>query len=412
MFQFVFKQVFDAINKRIGDQYQRLTLKTEIGKSRMIEDANFLCSRLNSLQGIDPLGTTLIETVESRQIDVSAPTPVDSPRPSLSTDFDPTSKRSVSLDIQSRVSSDLPMQTNNQEVDFLSSQNNKSEYGKNDIENIRTSKESNEIDNSKEIENFPEKSESSNDQKNDTSADNLNDLEYKEGKIKEEQQPNKDTGYLSHEVSNNKHEEIIEKSNRDREEQKNSETEGTVATHNENSTKENANDLQIESEEIPIEKKDCNDNLNNERINETKEDIREQKIENNQRNIESQNEQSEDMKESEVEVSENNNSDNQGQILITEENKDVNSLENKNENLNNENEVEIQNSEKDADYSTRKSESVEIIDKKMEAEVNDDDKSSLENQQDTKNAYDNVIPKPQPSNKSKQKKRKGKKGKK
>lgn len=35
---FVFKQVFDAINKRIGDYYQRLPVKTELGKEKWVFD--------------------------------------------------------------------------------------------------------------------------------------------------------------------------------------------------------------------------------------------------------------------------------------------------------------------------------------------------------------------------------------
>ncbi|TIA91236.1 hypothetical protein E3P99_01196 [Wallemia hederae] len=110
--QFVFKQVFDAINKRISDYYQRLPVKTELGKEKMLTDAHFLCNRLNALQGIDELGNditdqpqSLISVAESRQI---SKTPVSSPRPSTSMDMDATARRSTSIDVQLRSSLERP----------------------------------------------------------------------------------------------------------------------------------------------------------------------------------------------------------------------------------------------------------------------------------------------------------------
>ncbi|TIC71263.1 hypothetical protein E3Q02_00162 [Wallemia mellicola] len=101
--QFVFKQVFDAINKRIGDYYQRLPIKTELGKEKLMTDARFLCARLNALQGIDELGTSLIDIANNRQVSKSS---IDSPRPSMSIEADQMARRSMSVDLQRRESLD------------------------------------------------------------------------------------------------------------------------------------------------------------------------------------------------------------------------------------------------------------------------------------------------------------------
>ncbi|TIB70056.1 hypothetical protein E3P77_00015 [Wallemia ichthyophaga] len=106
--KFVFKQVFDAINKRIGDYYQRLTVKTELGKEKLLTDAHFLCNRLNALQGTDELGSSLISVAESRQV---SKTPTESPRPSIATENDTAERRSLSFDVQSRNTTELHRMT-------------------------------------------------------------------------------------------------------------------------------------------------------------------------------------------------------------------------------------------------------------------------------------------------------------